>query len=310
MAFYVYKKGGVNLKKWYYPLAIFLGGCCYGILSTLVKLAYSAGFSVNDVTGSQYFFGTIIVWIIVLFTRKERLTLKQILKLLLCGIPLAATGLFYYQSLKTLDASLTVICLFQFVWIGTLFECILNKKRPTKEELVSIVILIIGSALAANIFGLKGSNVQLQGIIWGLLSALTYAILIYVSAAVEKDTPPVLKTAFFSIGAVIIILSLFRPTFLFEKSSLISIAPYGVILGIFGVALPQLLFSIGMPQVGPGLGTILPASELPVAIILSSVVLQENVTCVQWVGVFLILFGIVVGNIKNIKLTEMSHNAS
>ncbi|GBK61965.1 hypothetical protein PbDSM24746_19690 [Paenibacillus macerans] len=32
--------------------------------------------------------------------------------------------------------------------------------------------------------------------------------------------------------------------------------PYGLALGVFGVVLPPLLFSIGMPHVGFGLGTI------------------------------------------------------
>lgn len=50
------------MKLWHYALIVFLGGCCYGILSTFVKLAYSAGFSTPEVTGAQYFFGTVLSW--------------------------------------------------------------------------------------------------------------------------------------------------------------------------------------------------------------------------------------------------------
>ena len=53
-----------------------------------------------------------------------------------------------------------------------------------------------------------------------------------------------------------------------------------------------------MPRTGVSLGAILSAAELPVAVVSSSFILQENVQALQWVGVFLILFAIVLTNIK------------
>ncbi|MEX6004058.1 hypothetical protein AB6H14_19705 [Providencia vermicola] len=43
-----------------------LGACSYGILSTLVVLAYQAGFSLNDVIGSQTVLGAALLWVFVL----------------------------------------------------------------------------------------------------------------------------------------------------------------------------------------------------------------------------------------------------
>ncbi|GKS13122.1 hypothetical protein YDYSY3_41220 [Paenibacillus chitinolyticus] len=62
------------MKLWHYALIVFLGGCCYGILSTFVKLAYTAGFTVSAVIGGQYFFGAVLTWLAVLFTKKKKLT--------------------------------------------------------------------------------------------------------------------------------------------------------------------------------------------------------------------------------------------
>lgn len=56
-----------------------------------------------------------------------------------------------------------------------------------------------------------------------------------------------------------------------------------------------------MPHVGLGLGTILAASELPVALLMALMVLGESVTPVQWIGILMIGAGMVVGNIKNGK---------
>ncbi|MFP3121619.1 DMT family transporter [Ectobacillus funiculus] len=289
------------MKTWHYALIVFLGGCCYGVLSTFVKLAYSAGYSVTEVTGGQYLFGTLLIWVLVLFTKKKTLTLNQAFKLLLSGIPFGLTGVFYYQSLQTLNASLAIIFLFQFVWIGTLFEWIFYKKRPTKWKVISIALLLIGSVLAAGIVSEGGIVLSWQGTIWALFSALTFATFIFLSSLVGKDTPPVLKSALLSTGGLIVVSLLFPPMFLFDLPVLTGVAPYGLFLGLFGAVLPPLLFSIGMPYIGPGLGTILTASELPVAVSMSSLVLAEYMGLSQWIGVVFILGGIAAGNKRGSK---------
>lgn len=286
------------MKSWRYGFLVFLGGGCYGILSTFVKLAYEAGYSVSEVTGGQFIFGTVLIWSLVLFTKKQKITLRNLFTLLLSGLPLGLTGVFYYLALQTLSASLAIIFLFQFVWIGSLLEWIMYKKKPTKGMMVSIVILMIGSILAAGAFSHGGENVRVEGTVWGLLSAVSYTAFIYMSSSVAKDTPPVLKSALLATGGLMIVMIIFPPSYLLNVPVLMEVAPYGLFLGLFGVALPPLLFSIGMPYVGPGLGTILTSSELPVAVTLSSLILGENVSRFQWMGVGLILAGIVIGNRK------------
>jgi len=51
-----------------------------------------------------------------------------------------------------------------------------------------------------------------------------------------------------------------------------------------------------MPKTGVSLGSILSAVELPVAVCLSFFVLHEPVSILQWVGVLLILFFVVLIN--------------
>jgi drug/metabolite transporter (DMT)-like permease len=289
-------KGSKMMKSWKYVLPVLLGGCCYGVLSPFVKLAYAAGFSVAEVTGGQFLFGTILIWSAVIFTKRQKLNLSQTLKLLISGIPTGLTGVFYYQSLQTLHASIAIVFLFQFVWMGTILEWIIYKIKPSKGKVISIGILVIGSILAAGTVFKEGLLLPWQGTIWGMLSALSYTAFIFLSSSVEKNTPPVLKSALLSIGGLIVVMILFPPIYLFKLPVLIGVAPYGLFLGLFGVALPPLLFSIGMPYIGPGLGTILTTSELPVAVILSSLILGEHISLFQWLGVVLIFYGIVIGN--------------
>lgn len=286
----------VFVKNWSYAMVVFLGGCSYGVLSTFVKLAYGAGFEMPEVVGSQFLFGACLIWLLVLFRRKKitKITRSSFIKLLIAGTPSGLTGIFYYKSLMSTDASLAIIFLFQFIWIGTLLEWIFYKHIPSRNKVISIIILLFGSILAAGVIGLD--SFSWIGLGWGLLAAVTFSIFILVSGAVEKQTSAVLKSAIFSLGAFILVSILFPPMFLFDTEQLFSLAPYGLLLGFFGVLLPPLLFSFGMPVVGPSLGTILSASELPVAVIMSAIILKETITAWQWVGVICILLGIIIGN--------------
>ena len=67
--------------------------------------------------------------------------------------------------------------------------------------------------------------------------------------------------------------------------------------GIPGIHHPLFrLGSTGMPHISPGLGSLLAASELPVALLLSLLVLGESISPMQGIGIVLILGGIFLGN--------------
>ncbi|PMC34500.1 EamA family transporter [Bacillus sp. UMB0899] len=284
------------MKAWFYVMCVFLGGCSFGVLSTFVKLAYGAGFTMFEVTGSQVIIGTIIIWVLALFVKKQKLTIKQIIKLLLSGIPTGLTGIFYYYSLETLDASLAIIFLFQFVWIGAIAEWVIFKSKPSKQKVMSICIVLFGSILAAGIISSGEKTIDVLGAIWGILAALTYSLFLLTSGFVEKEVPAIQRSAILSTGSMVTVLIIVNPLSWINPETILTIAPYGALLGLFGVVIPPILFAIGMPKVGPGTGSILTASELPVVVLLSMFVLSEQVEWIQWVGVFIILLGIILGN--------------
>lgn len=284
---------------WMYALLVFIGGCSLGALSTSVKLAYSAGFNLSQITISQFLIGTILLWILVIFTKRRRMSLKYTGMLLLCGIPMSLTGVFYYFSLQTLDASLAIIFLFQFVWIGALFDYILYRKVPSKLQWASIAILLAGSLLATAVVTNGFGNFTVTGVIFGLLAAFTFTSFLFISGNVGKELPPLQKSALIATGGLLFVSVLYPPFMAFDHvTQMISFAPYGIFLGVFGVTLPPLLFAIGMPKVGTGLGTILSAAELPIAVILSSAILLEYVSPIQWTGVIVVLLGVAIGNVN------------
>jgi drug/metabolite transporter (DMT)-like permease len=66
---------------------------------------------------------------------------------------------------------------------------------------------------------------------------------------------------------------------------------------LFGTILPPLLFTRGLPLTGMGLGAIIATIEIPVSIVVALILVKEPVIFIQWIGVILILFAVVLMNI-------------
>jgi len=289
--------GFISMAIWKYALLIFLGGCSYGVVSTFVKLGFSMGFSVSDLTASQYFSGALMLWLISIFVPKSHLSAKQWLILLLSGIPMGLTGIFYNQSLTYVDASFAIILLVQYIWVSMILHYVIEKKTPNRKNLIATVIILVGSLLASG-FLTNHITFSFVGIGWGLLSALSFATFIYLSGRSSIPIHPIRESAIMTTGAAILIFIIMKPEFLFNGALYNGLLKYGLIMGLFGSLLPPLLFNIGMPKIGSGLGTILSASELPTAVLMSTLVLNEEVTFSKWIGVIVILLGIAYPNVK------------
>jgi len=276
---------------------IVIASSSYGILSTIVKLAMQAGFSSAEAITSQYVFGFILTFILFILTKQEwpQLNLRGGFLIILAGIFTAITGIVYGHSLNFLPASLAVVMLFQFTWIGLLIDCILKRRLPTRAEAISLPFLFAGTILAAGILDVNLSTIPLKGWIYGLLSALSFAIFIQINSRPVKGISTITRTFIISVVALILISLVLTPEIIWNGQLINNgLWKYGLILGTFGIILPILLLSIAVPKVGGGLASILSAMELPVAIFVSVLVLNEAISSLQIIGILLVLIGMVL----------------
>lgn len=296
-----------------YMLSVFLGAASYGILSTIVVLAYGQGYVLGEVVGTQLLTGFILAWGLSFFMKWRekkqkagssnhsnsnasqnavKLTWKHRLMLMAAGTPTAITGLLYYQSLRYIPASLAIILLFQFTWIGVVIQAVSQRKRPTGIMVITIAILFGGTLLAAGIMEQGTGSFNIMGLVLGLLSAVSYSLFILFSGKAVPSVHPAYRSAWMITGGLVLVFILFPPTFLFNGQIFSDLILYGFMLGLFGAFIPPVLFAVGVPHIGEGMAGILGASELPVAVLLSSFVLNEHVSTLQWAGVVVVLIGI------------------
>ncbi|CAM4419389.1 DMT family transporter [Paenibacillus alkaliterrae] len=295
-----------------YVISVFLGSACYGILSTIVVLAYGRGYDLGEVVGSQLFTGFVLAWGLALIMKIRgkrraggqsgqapnasnttgRLKWKQRLLLMAAGTPTAITGLLYYESLHYIPASLAIILLFQFTWIGVLTQAVSQRKSPNRIMVSTIALLLGGTVLAAGIMEQGTGQFNGIGVILGLLSAVSYSLFIIFSGKALPSVHPAYRSAWMITGGMLFVFICFPPTFLFNGLLMSDLILYGFLLGLFGAFIPPVLFAVGVPHIGEGMAGILGASELPVAVLLSSFILNEHVSALQWAGVAVVLLGI------------------
>lgn len=283
-------------------LFIALGASSYGMLATFVKMAYQEGFSTAEVTLSQYILGFAGLLILSLFSKTkqkvktEKSNFKSVFKLILAGTSLGLTSTFYYLSVQYVPVSVAIVLLMQTVWMGVIAEMIIYKKIPGLRKIISVLIILIGTVLATNLLQ-ESVIINWTGFFWGIMAALSYTATMYSSNNIELDSPPLRRSLFMILGGFIVIALIFHSSINTHFSTGIFMR-WGIVLSLFGTILPPLLFTRGMPLTGMGLGAIIASVEIPVSILVAYIWLQEPVDFIQWMGVILILFAVVLMNIR------------
>ncbi|WP_298138864.1 DMT family transporter [Flavobacterium sp.] len=283
-----------------------LGATSYGMLATFVKLAYEEGFTTAEVTSSQFILGILGILIINTFQKfknkeaVEKATPKNIFHLMLAGTSLGMTSVFYYLCVKYIDVSIAIVLLMQTVWMGVLLEWFLEKRVPSKQKIISVLIVLIGTVLATNLFN-NQLDIDWRGILWGMLAAASFTTTMFTANKVALGISSAQRSLYMLLGGAIIVFGFgfFTQTTPFNFDIFLK---WGIFLALFGTIIPPLLMNAGFPITGIGLGSIVSALELPVSVLMAFLILNEVVIFSQWIGIILIIIAIVIMNIQIPKL--------
>lgn len=294
------------MKFWIYPLMVVFAASSYGTLSTMVKLAIQDGYTASEAVSSQYIVGFILALILYLITQRKVPRLYGGFKIiLLAGVFTATTGIVYGMSLIYLPASLAVVMLFQFTWIGTLIDCIIRRRLPSRAETISLIILFIGTILAAGVLDVDLSGIDWRGWVYGFAAAVSFSLNMNVNTKQVKGMNTTTRLLFVSFIAALMIGFFQSPEIIWNgKLFTESLLFYGLALGLLGIIIPIYFFVIAVPKVGGAVSSILSAMELPVAVIVSVIVLSEALSVLQIVGIIIILLGMCIPTYADIRKSK------
>ena len=283
-------------------LLVALGATSYGMLATFVKLAYKDGFTTAEITSSQFIYGILGLLLINLFQKifkKEKTktaTSKNIFQLMVAGTSLGMTSVFYYLCVRYIDVSIAIVLLMQTVWMGVLLEWFLDKKLPSKQKIISVIIVLLGTFLATKLyeFNLK---LDWKGVFWGILAAASFTTTMFTANKVALEISSAQRSLYMLLGGSVIV-------FIFSAFTQVGalnfeiFKNYGLFLALFGTIIPPILLNAGFPKTGLGLGSIVASLELPVSVLMAFLILNEKVVFWQWCGILLIIFAVIIMNLN------------
>ena len=290
-----------------------LGATSYGMLATFVKIAYNEGYTTAEVTTSQFVYGLMGLLLINLFQKKTSKTAivkpskKNVMQLIIAGTSTGLTSLFYYLAVKYIDVSIGIVLLMQTVWMGVLLEWVLDKKAPSLQKTLAVFVVLIGTALAINIFKIDFNDASTdwsKGLFWGLLAAASFTTTMFTANRIATHVSAAQRSLLMLIGGAVIVFSFALVTQV-EPFNFEIFMKWGIVLALFGTIIPPMLLNAGFPHTGIGLGSIVASLELPVSVLMAYFLLNEQVILIQWLGIILIILAIVIMNFNFKKKNQM-----
>jgi len=298
-------------------LFVALGASSFGMLATIVKLAYKEGYTTAEVTSSQFAFGILFLILLNLIPSKEKIqhqkaSKKDITKLILSGTSMGFTSVLYYLCVRYINASIAVVLLMQSVWIGVVFEVIQTKKAPSIQKIISVILILTGTLIATNTFN-SSFELDIRGLIFGFLAAISFSMTLLTTNSVATHLKAIRRSLFMLFGGAIVVIlfsfitqvgpnnfnfmkEMVSDTTVIRDFNFNIFITWGIILSLFGTVIPPILLNKGFPLTGVGLGSIISSLELPVSVTFAFFLLNEQVSWIQWSGILIILSAIVLMN--------------
>ncbi|WP_432223006.1 EamA family transporter [Flavobacterium sp. TMP13] len=289
-----------NVLKGVFLVAI--GASSYGMLATFVRMAYDENYTTAEVTTAQFVLGITGLLLINLFQKIKnkntgrKASPKNIFHLMLAGTSMGMTSLFYYLAVRYIPVSIGIVMLMQTVWMGVLLEYFLDKKLPSKQKVLAVVIVLIGTALATNILQ-NEVILDWRGLVFGIFAAASFTTTMFTANRVATEISSAQRSLFMLLGGAVIVFT-FAAVTQISPFNLEIFAKWGIILALFGTIIPPMLMNAGFPLTGIGLGSIVSALELPISVLMAYILLNEQVVFLQWLGIVLIILAIVLMNIR------------
>lgn len=246
--------------------------------------------------------------IIVFFMMKKTIPWKLVKAnayiLFLSGIALGGNWIFLYQSYDhTTLTNATLGYYFAPVFVMILSPFVLKEQLPVKK-IVCIGIAIIGMLLVVG-NGISASGTQdLLGIFFGLVAAAFYAALMLINKFIHHMGR--LEITIIQLGITALLLLPY--VFFTEGFGIFGVSrssvPFIIILGIVNTGIGFWLFFSGMQKLKGQSIAMLSYVDPFVAILISAIILQEQMTIVQMLGGALLLGSTFVSENKSIKFPK------
>ena len=258
----------------------------YATLPILVKLAYSVGLGPGNTLLLRYIFSFILLsGFIKLFSHGRLLSLSPLV--IVQGMLILGSGLFYFSALKTLPAGMATVVFFTHPVLVAILSLFVFKEKFAPRLFLGLALALGGIVL---ISGLLGGEQALsgRGIVWVLLACLCYTFYSLIGQKTLAEYEPLSITATLSLVGVIILIPVYHSELGFiqhltGQQILVTLA-----MAVLNTLLAVLFFLKGLQKIGASRASLISTAEPVFCLLLAFIVLRESLTLPELIGSVLV----------------------
>lgn len=282
---------------------IILSAFCWGLLPLISRFLFLRGLGGIPVAAMRCFItcGIFAIWAISKGIFRQ-IKMRHLPFYFLNGaLSITGTYLFYSLAIERLSMAMASALLYTAPAFVIIFSAIIFKQTVTKSKLLSLILTFSGCCLVVGLYRPETFIADSLGIIYGLLSGLSYSTLSLFArkglTLYSSRTNTIVPTMF--AGLIFLVIS---PPWNIPVADPITIL-LCIALAVVGSVLPYTLYLKGMELgVEGGDASIIATLEPAVATVAGVLAFSDKVNIIQVTGMAVMLGGIVIAaKEKNLK---------
>ena len=236
------------------------------------------------------------------FCRFKRISLKisskkHIPTTIISGLFMAAHWITYFYALKLSNVAIGMLSLFTYPIITTLLEPIFIKVKFDPIYIILGFMVLFGMYILVPEFNLE--NTHVKGILFGLLSALFYALRNILS---KKLVAHYHSSSIMLYQLFVITIVLLPVMFFLETSGIKTQYPYVILLAVFTTAIGHTMLVNSLNHFTVSTASIISSTQPILGIIIAFIFLNEIPTLNTFIGGSIILATVVIESIRSRKI--------
>ncbi len=243
----------------------------------------------------RVFFSSIFLLIIILYLKKD-MKLKEkkhYLYLIMMGVILALHWSAFFKSIQVSTVAIGLLTFSTFPVFVTFLEPFFFKEEIKLSNIMIAIATLLGVMLVIPTF--EFGNHLTQGVIWGIVSGLTYAILSMLNRKFVQDYSGVVIAFYEQLIATLILIPFYfwqRPIFSLQDLLLL------VLLGVVFTGISHLLFINSLKNLKTQTAGIISSLEPVYGIFFAIFLIREIPTLREVLGGIVILSTVFYSTIK------------
>lgn len=281
---------------------VLIAGILWGTMGVFVNYFDSIGLGSIDIAGVRVFFASVLVVIFILIKDPKLLKIK--LRDIWCfiGSGLVSLMIFticYFKTIVMSSMSVAAVLLYTSPVFVIVLSFIIFKEKITKIKAISCIVCVAGSAFVSGIIG-SDTHISLAAFLLGITSGFAYALYsIFSRFALQKSYPSITITAYTFIFATLGLTFVSDiPTIANSVLTKPSNCVIMLLSGLITAVLPYLFYTMGLEKIESGKAAVIAAIEPVVAVILGWIIFHDDLSFIQYFGIFLVIASIAIQNIK------------